>query len=111
MAVIQREGPPAAVDAGGKASNVGVEDLVVPPRHRLGVAQHFLGQLDAFGHGFGPSCIRHEAWFRLTIKASMAPRVAGRRRVAGRTPEPRHPLFSWDFGAGRIDARLVPTCT
>ena len=73
MTVIQREGPPATpVDADGKSPHVGVEDLVVPPRHGLGVAQHFLGQLDAFGHGFGPSCIRHEAWFRLVIKASMA---------------------------------------
>ena len=88
------EGPAApAVDAGGEPAHIGVEDLVVAPQDGLGLAEHLFGQLDAFGHTLDPSCIRHEAWFRRTIKASMAARVAGRRRVAERSPSMRHPLF------------------
>ncbi len=102
MAVIERERPAAApIDAGCKATQLRVEDLVVAPRGGFSVAEHFFGQFDAFGHALDPSCIRHEAWFRRTIKSSMRTRVAGRQRVAERSPLLRHPMFLWRSGAGR----------
>ena len=70
-----------------------VENLVIAPDDGHGLAEYFLGQFGALGHGSDPSCIRHEAWFRRTIKTSMEDGVAGRRRVAERTLPLCHPLF------------------
>jgi len=87
VAIIEREGPAAAtVDAHGKPAHVGVEGLVVAPDNGHCLAKHLFGQLYALGPVFPPSCIRHEAWFRLPIKLSMPIWVAGRQRMAERTP-------------------------
>ena len=96
VAIIQRKCPsPAAIDAHGKPAQFAVKDLVVTPHNGHSLAERFLSQLGAFCHGFDPSCVRHEAWFRRSIKTNMRSGVATRRRVAQRSPLMCHPLFYW----------------
>lgn len=51
IAVVDRESPTAtAIDAGGKAAHIGVENLVIPPIGGLGISQDLLGQLLSVHH-------------------------------------------------------------
>jgi hypothetical protein len=51
MAIIEGEGAPAAaVNAGREAANIIVEDLVIAPLGRDGIAQNLLAQADPFRH-------------------------------------------------------------
>lgn len=57
MSVIKGEGPPAAaIDADGKATDIGIKNLVIPSPARLCVAQDLLGQADPVDCHRMPPC-------------------------------------------------------